>query len=427
MTFIKNRLEIAKLLLKNDGIIVVHLDQIEQAYLQTLMDEIFGRENFVNSVCVKSSTPSGTKTVHKNKTIIKQKDYLLFYRKSESARFNPQYKRRNSWDTHFNYYLDKKRETLRPLLEVIIENNLLPTSAKLSDFNIDNPNHRKFYLEHKDVICQTQSHKNESLKEESKKLKDKVLFINRDLENEVMFYNGRQLTPLKNSINEVIYNGKKVEDVGMLICDFWDDIDFQNTQNEGGISFTNGKKPEELLYRIIDLTTSTGDLVLDFFAGSGTTACVALKLNRKFITIEQMDYIKELPVERLVSVIDGELSGISKIVNWKGGGSFIYCELKKDNQLYIDRIQDVFSKDELITVWNDMESKATLSYQFDKVTFNERIAAFKTASIDEMKQYLIEVLDKNQLYVNYSEINDAKHHVSDDDKQLNKQFYTVKR
>jgi len=169
-----------------------------------------------------------------------------------------------------------------------------------------------------------------------------------------------------------------------------------------------------------------GDLIIDFFVGSGTTCAVAHKMSFQYIGIEQMNYIETITVERLKQVILGEQEGISKEMNWQGGGSFVYCELAKANQAYIDRIQAASTKEELITIWNDMDTKATLSYQFDKKTFNERLEAFKTAPVDEMKLYLTEVLDKNQLYVNYSEINDVNHQVSDLDKQLNKQFYTVK-
>lgn len=426
LTFMKNRLEVSKSLLKNDGILVVHLDHIEQAYLQILLDEIYGRDNFVNCIAVKSSTPSGPKTVHKDKTVLKQKDFLLIYRKSSNAKFKPQYKRKDKWDTHFNFFLNRKSETVESLINVLIENNILKKGQKLSDFDINNATHRKFYLENKELICQTQSHKNEALKQESRVLSDKVLFVKKDLENESMFYNGRQLTPLKHSVNKVVYNNKLVDDVGMLVCDFWDDIDFQNTQNEGGVSFTNGKKPEQLLYRIIELTTDENDIILDFFAGSGTTASVALKMNRRFITIEQMDYIHDLPSNRLKNTIDNEQGGISELVNWKGGGSYIFNELKSINEEYIDRLQAANDKKTLNSIWLEMQDVAILSYQFDKKTFNELLAAFNTASLDEMKKYLFELLDKNQLCLNYSEIDDDQYKISTNDKILNKKFYSAK-
>lgn len=423
LTFIFNRLEIAKKLLSDDGLIFIHLDQIEEAYLKIVCDEVFGRENYVNTIAVKSSTPSGTKTAHKDKTIIKQKDFIIVYRKTTQARFKPQYKRKDKWDTHFNYFLDRENESVSSFVDVLKENKILSKGQSIKDFDINNKIHRKFYLEHMNLICQTQSHKNESLKLQSKELKDRVLFVNKNHDNETMFYNGRQLTPLSKSVNEVIFNGKITSDFGMLLCDFWDDIDFQNTQNEGGVSFTNGKKPEELLYRIINMATNEGDIVLDFFVGSGTTSCVAHKMNRKYIGIEQMDYIEELPYRRLEKVIEGEQGGISKSLNWQGGGSFVFAELMEYNQYFIYKIQETKTKEDILKVWNEMQDKAFLSYQFNKDMFNKSLEAFKTASLETMQHYLIEVLDKNQLYVNFSEIEDASFNISDEDKSLNYSFY----
>lgn len=149
-------------------------------------------------------------------------------------------------------------------------------------------------------------------------------------------------------------------------------------------------------------------------------------MNRKFIGIEQMDYVDSITLQRLRKVIEGENGGVSKIFNWQGGGSFVYTELMPYNQTFFEAIQKASSKEELVKVWQEMENKAFLSYQFDKKAFNERIEAFKTAPIEDMKRFLIEVLDKNQLYVNYSEINDETFNVSQEDKELNKQFYSKK-
>lgn len=188
-------------------------------------------------------------------------------------------------------------------------------------------------------------------------------------------------------------------------------------------------KSESLIKYIINIVSNKlkrGDTILDFHIGSGTTASVCHKLGLKYIGVEQLDNQIETTVERLRKVIDGEQNGISKDVNWQGGGSFIYAELMQYNQKYFDAIQNAETKEQLINVWNEMQEKAFLSYQFDKKTFNERLEAFKTAPLEEMKKYLVEVLDKNQLYVNYSEINDDTFEVSQEDKDLNKQFYNKK-
>jgi adenine-specific DNA-methyltransferase len=107
------------------------------------------------------------------------------------------------------------------------------------------------------------------------------------------------------------------------ITTLWEDIQYNNLAKEGEVDFTNGKKPELILQRIIELSTNEDDIVLDYFAGSGTTAAVAHKMDRQYIGIEQMDYINDLTLTRLNKVLHGDSSGVSKIVNWQGGGSFV--------------------------------------------------------------------------------------------------------
>lgn len=328
LTLMRDRIVILHGFLRNDGLMFVHLDDIEVHYLKIMLDEIFGRQNFVSTIAVKSSTPSGVKTAHKNKTIIKQKDLLLVYRKSEASLFNPQYIRKEKWDTHFNYFLNRASKTVRPFVDVLKESKIINSTQNIQAFDINDPTHRKFYLENADLICQTQSHKNEENKAKSIKLVDKVFILNENEENEIMFYNGRQLTPLSKSLNSVYFNKKKTNDFAMLLCDFWHDIDFQNTQNEGGVSFPTSKKPEELLLRIFELATQEGDLIFDCFGGSGTSFAVAQKLNRKWIGIEVGKHADTHIIPRLMSVINGtDKSGITSESNWKGGGSFKYYHL----------------------------------------------------------------------------------------------------
>jgi adenine-specific DNA-methyltransferase len=425
LTFMKNRLEVAKDLLKNDGSIFINIDAIEEAYLKVLCDEIFGVENFVNVIAVKSSTPSGTKTAHKERTIIKQKDLILFYRKGSGLKLNPQYKRKEKWDTHFTYYVDKKNKLVKPFLEKLIEDDILNKTQKLSDFDINNKVHYNYYIKNADFICQTQSHKNETIKSESINQKDVVLFHNEGQENESMFYNGRQLSPLSSSLNNVYHNQSIVKDFSVLLCDFWDDIDFQNTQNEGGVSFPTAKKPEVLLHRIIELASNENDIVLDYHLGSGTTCAVAHKLKRRFIGIEQLDYGKNDSVVRLNNVIKAEQSGISKAVKWKGGGNFIYTELCKSNQQYIEDVENAKNTNDIKTIWEQIQTTAFLSYKVLPQNINKEIKEFEALSFEDQQKFLIEVLDKNLLYVNKSEINDVTHKVSEYDKEMNQLFYSM--
>ena len=323
------RVTILHSLLSEDGAFCLHLDDGEVHYAKVICDEIFGRNNFIATVAIRSSTPSGVKTAHKNKKLIKQKDLMLVYKKSDALTINPQYVRKQAFDTHFNYFVDKDKEIVKPFLDVLIENGILAVGSKLSDFNINNPKHRQFYLKNAASICQTQSFKNEEIKQASRKLADKVMFVNKGLPEEMMFYNGRQLTPLSNSINKVLYHGSFVEDISILLCDFWDDVDFQNTQHEGGIDFPNSKKPEMLVTRILSLFTNTPeDIVLDSFLGSGTTAAVAHKMHRRYIGVELGNHAYTHCYERLKKVVDGsDQGGVSKALDWHGGGGFKFYEL----------------------------------------------------------------------------------------------------
>ncbi|HDR1570056.1 TPA: site-specific DNA-methyltransferase, partial [Pasteurella multocida] len=171
-----------------------------------------------------------------------------------------------------------------------------------------------------------------------------------------MYYNGQVFTPISQGLKEVIVGNKLQEYWSILVCDFWGDIDFQNTQNEGDVSFPKGKKPEALLHRIIDMTTTEGDIVLDYHLGSGTTAAVAHKMGRQYIGIEQMDYIETLAVERLKNVIERDETGISKAVNWQGGGSFVYFELAKLNQNYLEKISQADNTYQLLDILKTMKA-----------------------------------------------------------------------
>ena len=331
------RIKLLHGLLAEDGAFCMHLDDGEVHYAKVICDEVFGRNNFIATVAIRSSTPSGVKTAHKNKKLIKQKDLMLVYKKSDLLVINPQYVRKSSYDTHFNYYADKENAVVQPLLDVLIQKGILKKGDKLSDLDINNPRHREFYVSHADNICQTQSFKNEEIKKASRDYVDKIYFVNKGEPNELMFYNGRQLTPLRNSINKVLYGDSIIDDMSVLLCDFWEDVDFQNTQHEGGVDFPNSKKPEALLMRIISLFTNEGDLVLDSFLGSGTTAAVAHKMHRKYIGIELGEHAYSHCYIRLKSIISGtDPSGISRAISWNGGGGFKFYELapsllKKDS------------------------------------------------------------------------------------------------
>lgn len=164
---------------------------------------------------------------------------------------------------------------------------------------------------------------------------------------------------------------------------------------------------------------------MDFFLGSGTTAAVAHKMNRRYIGIEQMDYIETITVERLKKVIEGEQGGISKDVSWQGGGSFVYAELFPKNMGYLQDIIHSQNIDELRNVYERMLDGTDSSEPAD-ISFRADLSKIDwSRGFDDNKRILIKLLDKNGLYYNYSEIDDVnvRDLISDNDYAFNKQFY----
>lgn len=209
----------------------------------------------------------------------------------------------------------------------------------------------------------------------------------------------------------------------MQLTNIWTDISYEGIAQEGGVKLKGGKKPERLIQRIIDMASNPHDVVLDFFAGSGTTAAVAYKLGRRFITCDQLDSQIDMSIKRLREVAKGEQSGISKIVNWHGGGSFVYCELAKANVKFADEIEAANSSEELKEIWSRMKDTDYLNYRVNVKDVDSNAADFDELSLDNQKHFLFECLDKNLLYVPLSDIDSNEYDISEEDKRLTREFY----
>jgi len=185
----------------------------------------------------------------------------------------------------------------------------------------------------------------------------------------------------------------------------------------GGRKYFNYPKPVELI-KIFVNQTENEDIILDFFAGSGTTAQAVLELNkedrgnRQFILCEQLDYVDTVTIPR-----------VKKVVKKIGEGDFIYLELMKWNENFVEKIQKVKTKEGLAKLWKIMRKKAFLSYKVDPKAVDKNAKDFVDLSIKNQKKFLLECLDKNHLYVNYSEIDDEEYGVNKEDKKLNRGFY----
>ncbi|MBU4320075.1 MAG: site-specific DNA-methyltransferase [Nitrospinae bacterium] len=387
LTFMKNRLEVARGLLSKEGSIFIQIDDNEQAYTKVLCDEVFGRDNFKAQISWLRS--SSGKTVSRN--LPSDVDYLIWYSKSESYDFFPVYTALSP-TTIAMYNKDDKdsrgKYRLYPLQK---------TGGPGPETTYD-------YKDNKGKIWKCPA---KGWRMKFGKLKA--------LEND-----GRLYIDGKTIAEKAYWNERENE--GRLANNLWDDIYNLQGSNSEKIDFT-GQKPENLIKRVVELVTKESEIVLDFHLGSGTTCAVAHKMGRQYIGIEQLDYQENDSVVRLKNVINGDQSGISKAVNYNGGGSFIYCELMEYNETYINRIRKAKTTKELLAVWEEMQEKAFLSYKVDPKTINANISEFESLSLDEQRRFLIEALDKNQLYVNYSEIDDEDYGVTDTDKKLNRRFY----
>lgn len=421
LTFMKNRLEAAKPLLATDGVVVVQLDQNEHHYLKVLMDEVFGRSNFVNEIAVRSSTPSGPKVAHAAKTIIKTKDAILVYKKGSEISVNPQYALKEKWDEHYSLWLERDNKgayTLSSLVDVLRAHNLLGASEKLSDFDHTTSAARQFYVKNGDRIVRKTSHKNSDALQYGMSNPGRVFELQENL-----YQDKQMLQPLSKGLKPVVV-GKEVRiDLANLLCDIWTDIDFQNTQNEGGVSFPAGKKPEALLHRILAMFTQPGDRVLDFFLGSGTTAAVSHKMGRKYIGIEQMAYGENSADVRLSKVIAGEQSGVSTLstVAWAGGGSFVSMRLLGRTEELTSHVMEATAAT-IGSVVADLSAYALyLDYRFRPEVLTS--PAFEDLSLEQKKTVLMRALDKSNLYVNYADVEDSGLAVSAADKALNHKFY----
>lgn len=314
---IQERLKLAKTLLTDDGFIFVQCDDNEQAYLKVMMDELF---HYKETIVVKTSTPSGVNAINvkRGEQLFKLKEYILCYGKHSNniCRFNPIFIK-SKYNHNYCYELIKDEHGYKI-------HNLKKTLNKeeLEQYCLTNPDN----IYSIETNNQKASNKLKEKLEKSKYSNQLNKYVTKDGRT-LLLYNGGVLTSLKERI--VQQNGKNY--FGVLIGDLWDDEIFQSNIHEGGVSFKNGKKPEKLLERIIQLATNENDLVLDFYLGSGTTIAVANKLQRRFIGIEIMEYQINLCLERMKRVISGlDNTGISKNTNYKkasNNNSFVFINL----------------------------------------------------------------------------------------------------
>lgn len=441
LTFMKNRLEVAKKLLNDEGSIFVQIDNNQMHYLKVIMDEIFDNQNYITTLNLRVKAPSGVASG--SQMFFDNSEYIVAFSKCiGKLTYNPLLVDAEIVDEN-----SKTKDSYKYLLSKFsIENKILINNIdgvkiyeiKESDYQVDRLKDfsSQSYFNNFEKVFRTASLSGGT----EKKVKNYLDSI-QDSINKLYVY---EYIPSKGKnkglkVSNLIYKKEgvlmlsdysRIDDKKKLVYkqenitnhisnDWW-----QGIASEGSVQLKNGKKPEKLLQTLIELSTNKNDIVLDFHLGSGTTAAVAHKMGRRYIGVEQMDYIQDITVERLKKVIEGEQGGISKSVNWQGGGSFVYCELKENGNKLIKEIEnsDESNISELKEkIYNDDRIVPYITRQ----ELKEADSDFETLSFEDKKKALIRIIDKNKLYVNFSDIENSDYNISDEDKRFTKSFYEV--
>ncbi len=379
LTFMKNRLEVAKELLTDDGVFFASCDDNEQAYLKILMDEIFGNENFITNFVVIRAEGGGLA-----KQVVKGHDYLLTYAKN-IENFEP---------------LRRPKDIRGKIVE---------------------KDGKKYWIE-EDWLRVEFGKYGTCYYEDIERIKGKAKKdeIDQGIED------GQYILLNKGKNKTIVGRYRALDEDGSK---FYSVLKHLNADGKNELKDLMGEdifafpKPTALLKEIILGATffkkDKDAIILDFHAGSGTAAHAVLELNkqdngnRKFILVEQMDYVEDVTVPR-----------VEKVIKKQSSGDFIYCELMQYNQIYIDKIQNAQSSEDLIALWQDIAENSFLNWYVNEEMPQEAVKDFIAIDdVEKQKHLLAELLDKNQLYVNLSEIADADFEVSAEDKGLNKAFY----
>lgn len=325
------RFKILHKLLREDGALFVHLDDNESDYCKVILDEIFGRENFMNRVTVDARSPSAFSTV--NPGMFVASEHILFYARNRAKLVENRIRTPRNPDYAYNKYIVDYNQpyTQWKFISVAEAFSLQKTLKSKNPENILKA-YNRFIIDNADRICRYTAISDSGAGQKIVELKKQsianpnVLYkLERGDFDDVYVINGQQLAFYSKNICQI--DGQL--QASKLLTDIWTDIAWEGIAKEGDVTFKKGKKPERLVKRCIELATSSeNDVVLDSFLGSGTTAAVAHKMNRRWIGIEFAKHAYSHSLHRLKRVISGEdNSGISKAQNWQGGGGFKFYEL----------------------------------------------------------------------------------------------------
>jgi adenine-specific DNA-methyltransferase len=435
LTFMRNRLLVAYDLLKDDGLFFIQCDDNEHEYLKIIFNEIFGRRNFINHISVKTKSSAGFKIV--NEGLMEISEYIYIYCKTKVKNVIKNTYIKGKYDLNYKFVILNPSDSIEKWNFSDINTELKSQLENLKEtFGGKIPKSIEFdlksawALKNKEKVFRYTVINNdagaETIEVKTKSLQNPdVVYIAKSGKGDLRYiYNGQQIFFYDKKVREI--NGELQP--SELLSNIWTDIAWEGIAKEGNVTLNKGKKPEKLLQRIIEMTTNKNDIVMDYHLGSGTTAAVSHKMKRQYIGIEQLDYGQNDSVVRLQNVINNDQSGISKSVNWQGGGSFIYLELAKNNQNAIEHIQSCESYEDLMAFFDVMCTTYFLHYNVKVKEFREVICKeenFIKLTLDQQKVMFAKMLDVNQLYVNVSDMEDKKFGLNEMDILVTKDFYQI--
>lgn len=322
-------------LLNENGIIIVHLDDRESAYCKVILDEIFGRNNYINTITMTTNDPSGFKAT--GSKIFSTSNFMLIYGKNKSnATINKIYLPKD-YDTAYSKIFTNKNGNYKNwewmnLKEYICNDKGYKTIKEAEKENGKETINlwvKEYALLNPQIVFRTAA-----IGGGAKIKRQKTIDLSKQIKNEIFVHENEDVEDFYILNGEqILFYDKRFKSIDNALVpaenltDVWTDISWTGIANEGSVVFKNSKKPELLIKRVFEIFSNKGDLVLDSFLGSGTTAAVAHKMGRKWIGVELGDHCYTHCKPRLEKVVDGEQGGISKSVDWQGGGGFKFYEL----------------------------------------------------------------------------------------------------
>lgn len=409
LVFMRDRLRAANELLSNDGVLLCHIKEDGVHWLKVLMEEVFGTDNFVETFIWKN-TDNPDSLSKKSRSSV---EYIICFEKRKDAS---------------REYVGKETENGdAPLLNSGNSVHELSFPAKSIRFNIPDGTYPAGKPDRVELVTDVKvvNHLNKNkviLKGEFKwgqqMLDDEIAsgtyFLVKSNKFSIRFQRPQGTTMAPEKFFDEQYLSKAIG-VGT-------NEDASTHLRNMGINFSYSK-PESVVAYFVRAVTKEDDWVMDFFVGSGTTAAVAMKMKRRFIAVDQMDYIGTETLKRLRKVIEGEQGGISSSVGWQGGGSFVYCELAKSNALFMDEIKEAMNDDTLKDIWKRMQETGNLNYKINPADIAESAEDFNALRLEDKKRFLLECLDKNLLYIPVSEVDSEEYSLDVEDKRLTQEFY----